>query len=56
MDTLILVFKSIRVSQWVKNIIILPRLFLGFLFVPGYFEKVTWAFGLFCLLVFNLCL
>ncbi len=51
MDTLILVFKSIRVSQWVKNIIIFaPIIFSGFLFVPGYFEKVTWAFGLFCLL------
>lgn len=51
MDKLILIFKSIRVSQWVKNIVIFaPILFSGFLFVPGYFGKVLWAFLLFCLL------
>ncbi len=51
MDKLILVFKSIRVTQWIKNIIVFaPIIFSGFLFVPGYFEKVVWAFVLFCLL------
>ncbi len=51
MDQFILVFKSIRVAQWVKNIVVFaPILFSGFLFVPGYFGKVVWAFGLFCLL------
>lgn len=51
MDQFILVFKSVRVTQWVKNIVVFaPILFSGFLFVPGYFGKVVWAFGLFCLL------
>ena len=51
MDKLILVFKSIRVGQWVKNIVVFaPIIFSGFLFVPGYFAKVVWAFALFCLL------
>lgn len=51
MDKLILVFKSIRVTQWIKNIVVFaPIIFSGFLFVPGYFEKVAWAFVLFCLL------
>lgn len=51
MDQFILVFKSIRVTQWVKNIVVFaPIIFSGFLFVPGYFGKVVWAFGLFCLL------
>ena len=51
MDKLVLVFKSIRVTQWVKNILVFaPIVFSGFLFVPGYFSKVAWAFGLFCLL------
>lgn len=51
MDKLILVFKSIRVAQWVKNIVVFaPIIFSGFLFVPGYFEKVVWAFILFSLL------
>jgi len=50
-DKFILVFKSIRVTQWVKNIVVFaPILFSGFLFVPGYFTKVVWAFVLFCLL------
>lgn len=51
MDKFILIIKSIRVSQWVKNIVIFaPIIFSGFLFVPGYFTKVIWAFSLFCLL------
>lgn len=51
MDQLISITKSIRVTQWVKNIVVFaPILFSGFLFVPGYFVKVVWAFGLFCLL------
>jgi decaprenyl-phosphate phosphoribosyltransferase len=51
MDKLILVFKSIRVGQWVKNIVVFaPIIFSGFLFVPGYFEKVVWAGILFSLL------
>ncbi len=51
MDQLILIFKSARISQWVKNIVVFaPITFSGFLFVPGYFGKVFWAFGLFCLL------
>lgn len=51
MDQLVLVLKSIRVTQWVKNIVVFaPLLFSGFLFVPGYFTQVVWAFGLFCLL------
>lgn len=51
MDQFVLVVKSIRVTQWVKNIVVFaPILFSGFLFVPGYFGKVLWAFVLFCLL------
>lgn len=51
MDKFVLIFKSIRVTQWVKNIVVFaPILFSGFLFAPGYFLKVVWAFGLFCLL------
>lgn len=51
MDQFVLIFKSIRVAQWVKNIVIFaPIIFSGFLFVPGYFAKVVWAFALFCLL------
>lgn len=51
MDKLIVVFKSIRITQWVKNVVVFaPIIFSGFLFVPGYFEKVVWAFWLFCLL------
>ena len=51
MDKLVLVFKSIRVGQWVKNVVVFaPIIFSGFLFVPGYFGKVLWAFSLFCLL------
>jgi len=50
-DKFVLITKTIRVSQWVKNIAVFaPIVFLGFLFVPGYFAKVVWAFGLFCLL------
>lgn len=51
MDQFILVLKSMRVAQWVKNIVVFaPLIFAGFLFVPGYFFKVVWAFMLFCLL------
>lgn len=51
MDKLVLVFKSIRVNQWIKNIVVFaPIIFSGFLFAPGYFLKVCWAFTLFCLL------
>ncbi len=51
MDQLVLIFKSIRVAQWVKNIVVFaPLVFSGFLFVPGYIPKVVWAFVLFCLL------
>ncbi len=51
MDQLVLILKSARVSQWVKNIVVFaPITFSGFLFVPGYFSKVVWAFFLFCLL------
>jgi 4-hydroxybenzoate polyprenyltransferase len=51
MDKLILVLKSTRVAQWVKNIVVFaPILFSGFLFAPGYFPRVVWAFVLFCLL------
>ncbi len=51
MDQLVLVLKSIRVGQWVKNIVVFaPLVFSGFLFTPGYFAKVAWAFVLFSLL------
>lgn len=51
MDKLVLIFKSIRVTQWIKNIVVFaPIIFSGFLFVPGYFAKVLSAFALFCLL------
>lgn len=51
MDQLVPVLKSLRVSQWVKNVVVFaPILFSGFLFVSGYFVQVAWAFGLFCLL------
>lgn len=51
MDQLILIFKSIRVGQWVKNVVVFaPIIFSGFLFVPGYLTKVIWAFGVFCIL------
>lgn len=51
MDKFIPIIKSIRVTQWVKNIVVFaPIIFSGFLFVPGYFAKVIWAFVLFCLL------
>lgn len=51
MDQLVPIFKSIRVTQWVKNVVVFaPLLFSGFLFVPGYFAKVVWSFVLFCLL------
>jgi 4-hydroxybenzoate polyprenyltransferase len=50
-DQLVLILKSVRVTQWVKNVVVFaPILFSGFLFVPGYFVKVAWACFLFCLL------
>lgn len=51
MDQFVPIAKTIRVAQWIKNIVVFaPILFSGFLFVPGYFGKVVWAFVLFCLL------
>jgi len=51
MDKLVPIAKTIRVAQWVKNVVVFaPIIFSGFLFVPGYFGKVVWAFVLFCLL------
>lgn len=51
MDKLILVAKTARITQWVKNVVVFaPIVFAGFLFEPGYFPKVAWAFILFCLL------
>ncbi|MFZ2199294.1 MAG: decaprenyl-phosphate phosphoribosyltransferase [Microgenomates group bacterium] len=51
MDQFVPIIKSIRVAQWVKNVVVFaPIIFSGFLFVPGYFGKVVWAFILFCLL------
>ena len=51
MDQLIYFAKTIRISQWVKNIVVFaPIVFSGFLFVPGYLTRVIWAFALFCLL------
>lgn len=51
MDQLILILKSTRVGQWVKNVVVFaPIIFSGFLFVPGYLTKVIWAFGVFCIL------
>ena len=48
MDKLVPIAKTIRVAQWVKNIVVFaPIIFSGFLFVPGYFGKVVWAFVLF---------
>jgi len=49
-DQLFLVLKSARVSQWIKNVVVFaPIVFSGFLFVPGYFGQVVWAFAVFCL-------
>ena len=51
MDQFIPIIKSLRVTQWIKNIVVFaPIIFSGFLLVPGYFMKVGWAFILFCLL------
>ncbi len=51
MDKLIHIAKTARVGQWVKNVVIFaPVVFSGFLFAEGYFLRVAWAFGLFCLL------
>lgn len=51
MDQFILILKSARVSQWVKNIVLFaPIVFSGTLFVQGAFGRVLWAFILFCLL------
>ncbi len=51
MDQLILIAKVARPAQWIKNITLFAAIvFSGFLFAPGYFNKVVWAFILFCLL------
>lgn len=51
MDQFILVIRSARIAQWIKNITIFaPIVFSGYLFVPGSFGRVVWAFLLFCLL------
>lgn len=51
MDQLVLVIKSARVGQWVKNITVFaPIVFSGFLFVPGALVRVIWAALLFSLL------
>lgn len=51
MDQFVFVAKSLRVTQWVKNVVVFaPLLFSGFLFVPGYFTRVSLAFLMFCLL------
>ena len=49
------ILKTARPRQWVKNFALYaPLLFSGFLFKPGYFERVTIGFGLFCLLASSL--
>ncbi len=51
MDQLILIAKVARPAQWIKNVTLFAAIvFSGFLFAPGYFTKVVWAFILFCLL------
>ena len=51
MDQLIFIIRSARIAQWIKNITVFaPIVFSGFLFVPGDFGRVVWAFFLFCLL------
>lgn len=51
MDQFILIIRSARVGQWIKNITLFaPIVFSGFLFVPGALPKVVWATILFCLL------
>ena len=51
MDQLILIIKSARPGQWVKNIVLFaPIIFSGFLFLPGMLATVTYAFILFCLI------
>lgn len=43
--------KTARPRQWVKNVSVFAALvFSGLLFYPGYFERVTMAFILFCTL------
>lgn len=51
MDKLVLIAKTARVSQWIKNIVVFaPIVFSGFLLVEGKLPRVIWTFGLFCLL------
>jgi decaprenyl-phosphate phosphoribosyltransferase len=51
LDKLVLVAKTLRVTQWVKNIIVFaPIVFSGFLLVPGMLPKVFLSFILFCIL------
>jgi len=48
-DQLITFAKAVRITQWVKNVVVFaPIVFSGFLFVPGAVEKVVWTFVLFC--------
>lgn len=51
MDQFILIIKSARPGQWIKNIVVFaPIVFSGFLFLNGMFLTATYAFILFCLL------
>lgn len=51
MDKFVLIVKSLRITQWIKNLAVFaPIVFSGFLFVPGYINKVAWSFVLFSLL------
>lgn len=51
MDKLFLVFKSVRVSQWIKNVVVFaPIVFSGFLFQSEYLIQVIFAFVIFCLI------
>lgn len=51
MDQLILIAKTARVAQWIKNVTLFaPIVFSGFLFYPGSFITVSKAFLVFCLL------
>lgn len=51
MDQFVLIAKTARVAQWVKNVTLFaPIVFAGFLFYPGALITVLEAFGIFCLL------
>lgn len=50
MDQLFLAFKTARIPQWIKNIVVFaPIVFSGFLFSEGALGQVIWAALLFCL-------